>query len=378
MAGKFLSMDEAASQLGISAEHLRELTQKYEVNGLRDGASFKYKPEEIERAKAKLFPSKDDVSDSGDLTDLPIDLVDDSGDDIVLLSEVELGESGPGTSATVIGPPGGRGAQEGSDIAIFAKESDLQLGKPTPQKPGSDLNLGGSSDLGLDLGSALNLSPPAAAPKKAESELNFNLATDDDDDLVLSGPGSSDITLSPGDSGISLGSPADSGLSLDEPLNLGAGASGNDFDLAGSELNMGGKGADLKADDEFLLTPSDEGAEDDSDASGSQVIVIDSDSADFTEEGGMLEEDTTATLEPVGAMATDSYGLGGGVAAAGVVPMVREASYSGLQIVSLSFCMLFLVLSGMMMIDITRNMWAWNNEMSVNSALMDAILGIFG
>src|SRR5690606_15487005 len=151
MAGKFLSMDEAAQALGISTEHLRELTQKYEVNGLRDGANFKYKPEEIERAKAKLFSKGKDIDDSDDLTDLPIDLDDDQGDDLVLLSEVELGESGPGTSATVIGPPGGRASQEGSDIAIFTQDSDLQLGKPTPAKPGSDINLGGSSDLGLDL-----------------------------------------------------------------------------------------------------------------------------------------------------------------------------------------------------------------------------------
>jgi hypothetical protein len=32
----------------------------------------------------------------------------------------------------------------------------------------------------------------------------------------------------------------------------------------------------------------------------------------------------------------------------------------------------------MMMIDITRNMWAWNGEMGVNSAMADAILGLFG
>lgn len=371
MAGKFLSMEEAASQLGISAEHLRELTQKYEVNGLRDGASFKYKPEEIERARSKLFPGKGDASDSGDLTDLPIEIATDDGDDIVLLSEVELGESGPGTSATVIGPAGGRAAQEGSDISIFTQDSDLQLAKPIGQKPGSDLILGGASDLGLDLGSALNLSPAKGA---SDSGINLS-AVDDEDELVLHSPGSSDITLSPGDSGISLASPADSGLSLDEPLNLAG--SGKEFDLAGDDLLTLDEGSDvkMKADDEFLLTPSEEGGEEDSDSSGSQVIVIDSDSADFTD-GGMLEEDTGGGLTPISAAPTGSFGM----AAAGqaVAPVAREAGYSGLQIVSLSFCVLFMCLCGMMMIDITRNMWAWNGEMAVNSAMMDAILGLFG
>jgi len=376
MAGKFLSMDEAASQLGISAEHLRQLTQKYEVNGLRDGASFKYKPEEIERAKAKLFPAKGNTEDSGDLTDLPIDLAaDDDGDDIVLLSEVELGESGPGTSATVIGPAGGRAAQEGSDISIFAQDSDLQLTKPMPAKPGSDLLLGGASDLGLDLGSALNLSPPAKGG--ADSGINLSAMDDDEDDLVLHGPGASDITLSPGDSGISLASPADSGLSLDGPLDLKTGSSGKDFDLAGDDLTLDeGSSAKLVADDEFLLTPSADGGDDD-DASGSQVIVIDSDSADFTD-GGMLEEDTSGGLTPVGAMPTESFGMASAGSEQAAAPVMREAGYSGLQIVSLSFCVLFLCLCGMMMIDITRNMWAWNSEMGVNSAMADAILGIFG
>lgn len=372
MAGKFLSMDEAAAQLGISAEHLRELTQKYEINGLRDGANFKYKPEEIERAKSKLFAGEADASDSGDLTDLPIDLEADASDDIVLLSEVELGESGPGTSATVIGPPGGRAAKEGSDVAIFTQDSDLQLGKPGAKKPGSDLKLGGTSDLGLDLGSALNL---GAAASKPPSDSNILAgALDDEDELVLHSPGSSDITLSPGDSGISLASPSDSGLSLDEPLNLG-GDSGKDFDLAGDDLLLETEsGADLKADDEFLLTPSDEAGEEDSDGSGSQVIEIPEDSAEFAE-GDMLEEDTTAALAPV-AVTSDSFGLPA-TAPLGA-PVAREAGYSGLQIVSLSFCVLLLILCGMFMLDINRNMWAWNGETSVNSAMMDAILNIFG
>ncbi len=158
-------------------------------------------------------------------------------------------------------------------------------------------------------------------------------------------------------------------------MNLAA-DSGKEFDLAGDDLLTLDEGSDvkMKADDEFLLTPSEEGGEEDSDSSGSQVIVIDSDSADFTD-GGMLEEDTGGALTPVAAASAGAFGMAAAQAAA---PVARESGYSGLQIVSLSFCVLFMCLCGMMMIDITRNMWAWNGEMAVNSAMMDAILGLFG
>src|SRR5262249_15734248 len=105
--------------------------------------------------------------------------------------------------------------------------------------------------------------------KKGDSALDL---ASDDDELVLggSGPGS-DVTLRPGDSGISLLDPAsDSGLSLDAPIELGG---------AGQELALGQEAdfdsdsvMELKADDDFLLTPLEEGGDEDSSDSGSQVI----------------------------------------------------------------------------------------------------------
>src|SRR6185312_15608951 len=123
----------------------------------------------------------------------------------------------------------------------------------------------------------------------------------------------SDVTLDAGSSGISLVDPKDSGLSLEEePLALGGSSKkvksldmGGDDDMILLEEQGDSEAAtQLKADDDFLLTPLDDAGVDESD-SGSQVIALDSE-VEFDESAatmlggaqmgavGMLEEDTGA------------------------------------------------------------------------------------
>ena len=49
MAGKFIELEAAARMLGMSVERFSELRQRGEIHGYRDGASWKFKPEEIQR-----------------------------------------------------------------------------------------------------------------------------------------------------------------------------------------------------------------------------------------------------------------------------------------------------------------------------------------
>ena len=49
MAGKFVDLNEAAQLLGLSQDELIEARSSGELHGYRDGASWKFKPEEIER-----------------------------------------------------------------------------------------------------------------------------------------------------------------------------------------------------------------------------------------------------------------------------------------------------------------------------------------
>jgi len=123
MASKFLTVDEAAKQLGISAEKLTELREKQMVRAFRDGANWKFKSDDIERLASERAEAEDD-SDSAE---------------VILLSEAELGESNPGSSSTVIGKPSGnRGPSD----------SDLQLGGVLPTPGASDiLKAPGASDV---------------------------------------------------------------------------------------------------------------------------------------------------------------------------------------------------------------------------------------
>ena len=48
--------------------------------------------------------------------------------------------------------------------------------------------------------------------------------------------------------------------------------------------------------------------------------------------------------------------------------------FPGWTVAFMSIIVLFLILSGMMMYDLMRNMWSWNGTYEVNSSLMDTIL----
>jgi excisionase family DNA binding protein len=556
---KFLTLAEAAQQLGVAADAINELRQQGKLNGYRDGASWKFKPEDVQKAADRLAQDAAADSESSEISldDVDISLDDislddislediqsigeapaaksgkDSGDidiglstdDVVLLSEFELGESGPSASQTVIGHPGLPLSPQESDIqlkSLFedddASTSNTQIGIPgAPRDPGASaikLDAGifdedsasktiigtpgapldpGASAVRLDAGifhddstskttigapgqglspdeSAIQLraddfdvtspsstvigrageaavGPPAHVelhdadePLAAADDSVFNLDLGDDspgasappppppggsairfdapptpdpvldsgivlaeensdDEFVLGGPGS-DITLSPGDSGISLVDPSDSGLSLDAPLELNASSSGlgeSSFELTGSGEDLGSAAdfdsdevMDLKTGDEFLLTPSTSEGEDSSDDSGSQVIAIDAEGAFEDSDSGMfgsmgdssqsalLEEDVSAGAGPLGGpmMGAAAPAMAGSVAPAGL--FVAETPYPVWVVVMMFFCVLFMALCGMMMYDLVRNMWSWNQPYTVNSSIMDLIMGMFG
>jgi hypothetical protein len=454
MAPKYLNTDEAAKLLGVTSDELNLMRERRQLFGIRDGSSWKYKQQDLERAK-------EDMAGEGSSIGSEFPLSIDEREDSVLLSEVELGEPGTGQSGTVIGKPGSMSAVDSdielfepadkvggssvssdsdvtlvpdlgtsagdsgvrlvaagdvpagndpmsntvelelSDLALDDDDTDLpfdlggsgtgdsKLKKAIQDAPsagiGSDLMLGDEASSGgddLKFGSGLGLSDEPSKSMDAPSSgtgsaIELGGSAFEDDDLVLGSHTGSDIS----DSGISLGSPVDSGLSLEQPLELG-----------GDELliDEGGSGTagELAADDEFLLTPAVDMGEEDLDESGSQVIALDTE-GDFDDSAatmlggapsgpaGMLEED------PFAAAAAPGIDLGGGAMmgaptlGATQTVVAREAPYSVLNIISLMACLFFLMLTGMMMFDLMRNMWTWDGPVTMNSSIMDAILGIF-
>ncbi|HEV3343118.1 MAG TPA: helix-turn-helix domain-containing protein [Pirellulales bacterium] len=478
MARKLIPLEEAAKTLGVSPDDLNVMRENREIYGYRDGASWKFKPEDVERLaqeRAERGPRR--VSDSSSLA-VDIGDSDDDGEDIVLLSEGDAGGAA-GSSSTVIGAPAGIKSAEDSDIKLAGSGIEVVGGSSTvitkPKQPGapdSAVNIrlaGESGGVGSSLGGSdvlpisdsgvlpLDGSEGGSGSKKgpgsdltlmteqtvgegigsdvlgAGSESVFvtggssgkivggapgsdlTLGSSDDDVFQLQdsagnssirlaeepGPGSgpgSDITISPGDSGINLIDPSDSGISLEEPLELSSADDESSFDLSsdssGDSSGTLGDSADfdsdavmeLQSEDEFLLTPLEESMDDESQDSGSQVIALDSDT-DFEDASPTVmgpADAGAALLEPEEGVADLGLGaVGLGMAAAPslaaapgmVMAPGREAPFGILAMSFLTLSVIVLSLTGMMTFDLMRNIWSWDGAYTANSWIMDTILG---
>lgn len=286
----------------------------------------------------------------------------------------------------IVAKPGAKSpaAGGGSDVSLgpgHTPGSDVSLGPAI--KPGSDVALG-PGEIEED---ALSLVDSQFDFDGEESDAEFSdssIDLDADRKEPVRG-GSSDVTRRTQDSGISLASPADSGLSLEEPLEL-SGLGEEPYQLGEDPLMSLGEDSDsnevanLKSDDDFLLTPLEEKGDGDSEDSGSQVIALDTDSSFDAPVGGLLAAEDE--LSPAGA-ALGGAGLAGAAGlgmAPGAAPAfaARDAQYSIWDVLQLGVCVLFLSLSGMMTYDLMRNMWSWRGNFSVNSPLMDLIANWFG
>ena len=369
MARKLLELEEAAHALGVTVEQLNAMRDRREVYAVRDGGAWKFKPEEIERLISEREAGGAAEQAAPEFAELDENL------DSILLSEVEMGQSGPSTSSTVIGKSNAPsspesdiqiaqpGSKSGSDLPIdVTTQSDVQLASPSdilkggsglsakfddldaldldltsPSGSGksSDITLGSDAiklsdadeltleDQQLSLGEEARTSTPSSHGSGSALDLS---GEDDDGDLVLggSGPGS-DVTRSASDSGISLLDPSDSGLSLEtSDLQLGGSTVeslelGED-DMISLEDQSGDPDAatQLKADEDFLLTPLEDAGGEESD-SGSQVIALDAES-EFDESAATMLG-SGAGMSGVQALDED-FGepLGAGVGDLGAAP----------------------------------------------------------
>jgi excisionase family DNA binding protein len=441
---KFVTLDEAARLLGMSADELVEARSNGEIHGYRDGSSWKFKSEEVERFSAErggdLGQSGGEAEDDllGDL------LGDDDQQDAVLLSEGPLGVGDAGSS-TIIG--GGKGEGAESDIQLAPSDADLSLGSdieldagsdvlasppPRPRSasdsdvqlvpdaegsdvrvvPGSSSNiLGGSGtdelklegegsgtgELDLEIASGSGTGDLTGGTGSSDLGLGSSqilgddddeevLSLGDDDDLVLAGSGTgSDITMGGSDTGINLTNPSDSGLLLeDDALDLGSVSSlelpedeAEDVLLASDEGAAG-----VQPEEDFNLGPTEVAAEPDDEGS-SQVIKLEADAfgteglegveplgegVGFEAEGGedVLIAEEVEELETVGVAAGAAEG--------------EDISFSAVNIAWLSCGVLVLALSGILMIDVVRNMWSWNEATasSLASGIMEGIVSAVG
>lgn len=452
MASNYVSLEEAAKALGVPADRLVEMRSQGEIRGFRDGASWKFPQAEIDRlltesginlgeedampGGSSILVSEPDsgaatgsdvsagsdvalVARQGDGSDVQVvssrsgdkappheSLEEADDDDLKLTDENESGvldlavDSKEGSTGPVIGAEDLQAAEEGGT----GPESDLNL-----ERHGSDADVLGDLDLvGAEQGGTDDLiqgdSDPSlvGGPDDVDDALSDDdelvIADDDDDDLVLSGA-ESDISVA-GDSGVNLMSPSDSGLSLEsEPLDL-AGSSISALDLGeNASPSKGGSGSgslvDFEADEEFQLSPSGVGVDDDD--SGSQVIEVE-DSAAFVGDADLGDDAFGGGTEVVGeglldgdAMVADDalvaedamddgFGIeaGGPARAGAAVPVAYETPFSMWSVIALGGILLLMSLCGMLMTDLVRNMWTYSEPAAPVSSLTDALISMFG
>ncbi len=382
---KFVNLEEAARMLGMSPEQLVEARDRNEIHGYRDGASWKFKVEEVERYRKErgAGPSAEEGLPAGDL-------LGEDEEDLVLLAD-EPDQLVTQSPSTVIGSSSAKPSAD-SDIRLAASDPLLDIGSSglsgataEPETAESDVRLvvnGATSDVKVEPSSSSALAAGAGSPGSSELELELGkvastgtgdlpgsdeiamdtdaLSLSDEEELMLAASGTgSDVGLG-SDTGINLAHPSDSGISLDEePIELGAVSSlelPEDEELPAAAAEE----VELVADEEFQLEPGPLATEEE-ESSASQVIDLEPTFGEPT--GG-----EPVPLEPVTALepAAEAY-----------VPAAPPApSYSLVNVLFLFCTVAVLALSGLLMVDVTRNMWSWSEQTDRSSAsmIMDMLL----
>jgi excisionase family DNA binding protein len=139
---KFIKLEEAVDRLGVSSERLNQLREQGEIRAYRDGSSWKFRTDEIDKLAAEGIPEASPPSDIGLVVDddlvaaEPLEVADPDGDneltlagsdldlslesDSILLSEEQLGESATGSASTIIG----KSELEDADLEIESEDSE--------------------------------------------------------------------------------------------------------------------------------------------------------------------------------------------------------------------------------------------------------------
>jgi excisionase family DNA binding protein len=238
MAQKFLSLEEAADQLGISKDRLNELRQANKVTGYKDGASWKFRPEAIEKLASEGIPDIDPPP-----SDLSLDLDD-------------AYEMSPETT-----PPPAK-AEKAPTAKADVDESDLQLADeddepaPTPKTPQAEPVAAAGPDSDLNLDNEELVAGPASDLSLEEVDEPTVAGIDEegsDDALALDAGDSIDINT---DS--ILLSEAELGESPPRPPStiIGKAELDMDADLDLSPLDKGATASDVKLADSDLLPGS--------------------------------------------------------------------------------------------------------------------------
>ena len=398
MAGKFLTLEEAARRLGVAVEDVNRLVDRKELFPMRDGTTIKFKVDEIERVAADL--AADRSSASSDLAlDLNLSAVAawtgagaDAGDDDFVLSDSDddddsifgddLGEieQGPKTAGggTDAGAASGTFDVDDMGLDLILAASSPSLGGPAGQPPAAgdsdalELDFaptpsssgGLPADSGLDLGSGgleIDLGE-GSAPGKVElagesGTLEIDLSGIGGGSAPLSGLGGPVSGISAAvDSGLSLEKDAlgISGIDLDDggaAAGLGSGVDAFGSGIGGEAFDLGGDSAGLDDGESVVVSPEESG--------DSSFFTSAMDDASSTSFGG------------------SSGGVPGGGLGFDDVDLAIAPSFSVWQVVGLVCCTLLMFAGGLLVFDIVSTVRSPQGS-PFASVVIDGLTSTFG
>jgi hypothetical protein len=369
-----IPMDKAATMLGLSAERLAEMRSNNEIFGYRDGSSWKFKLQELERVADELGIS---LKKGGDDSD-DFELSDSSGSEPLLLDESE---------ELIL--------DDSSDSGIFQPAGGSIVDEDAPGKKKK-----GPADT-----DKLGMKGPGSSKKMGEDEL---LLADDDD--LSSDFEDSDLLLDDSDSNPDVGTGKGAGKGAAKGTAKGAAKSSSkkpsnlddddaDFALSDDALQLGGSDIDdlelsddgdmlsladaadadagtLMQEDDFNLTPLE--SADSEESSGSQVIALD-DSDLFASGSDATQLQAGEAFDAAEAAPLDG-GLESGMAPAMAPQVVQvpatDAPFTLWQVLSLGLLMAVLVPGGMIAYDLCRNLWMPEGT-TVSTGVLPWILELF-
>lgn len=377
MAGKFLSLEEAARQLNVSIDEVHRLVDRKKLFPMRDGAALKFKAEEIERVAHDLADERsesDALSLDFDAPSAPpaapaakIDADDlavggglDDGDWVFAASGVHAG------SQTIVreGDAGAAaGAAEASGLS-FASDGGAE--KPDAGKPASFMD----DDLVLDsiaTGSAVAGSPelsgfeiksPAMGDAAAMTlDLGNAVGSGSGEIAGLSGISSPAQPANPSAAGVALSGPLDSGLSLEDGdiqlsgIDLAAASGIGSAIVAGGSLAAGSLAAGSFAGGSLAGEEFDLG--DVGDDESASVVIATEETGDSSFFGAALEDSASVSLEESG-VSDSMAGMSMGVP----LEHVAEMTFSVWQVLALVCCTLLMLTAGLVMFDLTSTIRA--------------------
>ena len=381
MAGKFMSPEEAARLLGISVDEVNRLVDRKQLFPMRDGATNKFKTDDVERLLRTL--GEESGSGSGELDlDLPELVLDNApaggpgeatDDDQLILDD---GADSIFATPTAKGPSA---SDTGVGKGSVASKSNSGLSLSSPGLSGADLVLA-DSVLGDDLESddlAIESIVGASSPSLGGS--GISKASGSGDLMIeLSGISSASSAASKSDSGIAgLSGPGLSGPGLSGPGlgglsgGLGSGVSLGDSSLADSGVDLGSAASAAKgafSGDDFEL-----GGEATDDESASVVIASDSEAGDSSFFGQTIGGQSSS-------FGGDDSSLGSAGSAetlAFPTQMLDEMSFSAWQIVGLVCCSLLLLFGGFIAYDLVRTIGSPEST-TLSNPLLNSLAEIFG